>query len=457
MRKIESKIGLMQAAIVLFFVPPAEGQNAVVSLAANGDLLVTAEMGYTQQPFDEWAFEPYGNEADPEGDFYNWVYFDIFNGAYENNYTWENVDETTFRNTWPNFTKTDPLWDDFLKHAYYFGLYIFGSDEFGNPSATNNTGIDSLRYNGSNSYVAGKFNQGINDAWNGTLSLSLSIPFSPTGEAPIGGTLDQGSNTTRTDAVRHDPESGTDTGQWIGGSYGTADYVSDGLVSGSYEFVSYINTHNDKLEGPHENFLSAWQPNVPYVRFTIVDSSSPIPPATSISHSTTYIGESNINIDNSFTIESPAHVKFIVRNNTIKFSKNFTAELGSSFRTYNDGGSTSLSKGNSAPPPPSIEVDGSELVDDVVAHSGLSVHPNPSNGEIRISYRVDIAGSVLIGVYDALGRRVSTLVDRAHQQEGDHQYTWNLRNTTPALNSGTYIVRVIQGGQVRSRPFVFIN
>ncbi|MEQ9105756.1 MAG: T9SS type A sorting domain-containing protein [Rhodothermales bacterium] len=455
MKEFLTKFIILLGFSVVLITLDVLAQSAVVSLDSDGNLLITAEMDYAEQTFDEWWAEPYGNSSDPAANIYNWLYFDIYNGNFENNYTWFTLDEQSFRNTWPNFDSSHSYWDSFLKHAYYFGLYIFGDDTFGEDYANNTTGIDSLQFNGANSYIAGKYYAGINSSWNGTLHYDLEIPFDPPVNDPLDGTLTQGTNTPRTDPVIHTIESGYGTGSWIVGPSGVVDYESVGLVSGSYEFVGYINTHDD-VGPPKINYISAWQPNVPYVRFTIVDEDNPMTPRTTIGHSTSYVGEASIvTNDTKFVIESGAHVKFIVKNDAITLSSGFHAKLGSSFRTYSDGGSTSLSKrGYNNMPDAQIHT---EDATQVVEPGLLSVYPNPTRGSVRIGYTILDEGPVSMVVYDILGREISVLARNLVQSEGGHSVTWNLNDVlVNRSSSGVYIVRFVANDRASTTMFTVI-
>jgi len=66
---------------------------------------------------------------------------------------------------------------------------------------------------------------------------------------------------------------------------------------------------------------------------------------------------------------------------------------------------------------------------------GLSVYPNPFNGEARCRYQIEEPGWTTLRVYDLLGREVATLVD-GEQLPGSHAASFDSR----ALSSGLYIL-----------------
>jgi Secretion system C-terminal sorting domain len=61
-------------------------------------------------------------------------------------------------------------------------------------------------------------------------------------------------------------------------------------------------------------------------------------------------------------------------------------------------------------------------------------YPNPFNPTTTITYTVPEESNVVLRVFDAFGREVRTLIDRAHP-EGSYVVEFNARD----LPSGTYI------------------
>jgi len=73
----------------------------------------------------------------------------------------------------------------------------------------------------------------------------------------------------------------------------------------------------------------------------------------------------------------------------------------------------------------------------------IRVFPNPFNPSTRIAYRLPRAQTVEVAVFDALGRRLTTL-DRAPRAFGPHSIDWDGRNDHgERLASGVYFVRVL--------------
>jgi len=82
-----------------------------------------------------------------------------------------------------------------------------------------------------------------------------------------------------------------------------------------------------------------------------------------------------------------------------------------------------------------------------------SNYPNPFNPSTQIQYEVPEVGSVVLDVYDVLGRRVTTLV-----QEDEHpRGVFTVEFDAEGLSSGVYIARLKQGDQVVSEKMTLIK
>jgi hypothetical protein len=67
-------------------------------------------------------------------------------------------------------------------------------------------------------------------------------------------------------------------------------------------------------------------------------------------------------------------------------------------------------------------------------------YPNPFNAQTSISYVVPYESHVTIEIFDLLGRRVETLIDR-NEKPGEHSVTWNAED----IASGLYLYRIKAG------------
>ncbi len=87
----------------------------------------------------------------------------------------------------------------------------------------------------------------------------------------------------------------------------------------------------------------------------------------------------------------------------------------------------------------------------------VHAYPNPFNGTARIAYDLRRAGRVRIDIYNLLGRRVSTLVDRV-QMPGEHSVYWG--GTSDAgvpLASGCYLCSIRLPGQSLTTKLTLIQ
>lgn len=83
--------------------------------------------------------------------------------------------------------------------------------------------------------------------------------------------------------------------------------------------------------------------------------------------------------------------------------------------------------------------------------------PNPFNPATTIRYQLPRAGSVQLHVYDAAGRPIASLVD-GWRPVGSHQEMWNGRDALGLpVSSGVYFVRLVAGGEARTRKIVLLK
>ncbi len=84
-------------------------------------------------------------------------------------------------------------------------------------------------------------------------------------------------------------------------------------------------------------------------------------------------------------------------------------------------------------------------------------YPNPFREATTIAYAVERAGPVTVAVYDLLGRRVRTLVDR-EQPPGAYQVAWDGRDAGgQPVASGTYFYRLRVGEAVSSKQAIRVK
>ncbi len=89
--------------------------------------------------------------------------------------------------------------------------------------------------------------------------------------------------------------------------------------------------------------------------------------------------------------------------------------------------------------------------------SGFTLHqnyPNPFNPTTVISYQLAVAGNVRLEVFDALGRKVATLVSE-QQASGSYSYSFNAAQY--ALSSGVYFYRLQTNGFAQTRKLLLLK
>ncbi len=78
--------------------------------------------------------------------------------------------------------------------------------------------------------------------------------------------------------------------------------------------------------------------------------------------------------------------------------------------------------------------------------------PNPVAGRAVVAYTLREAGPVRLAVYDVLGRQVAVLADGV-QPAGTHEATWN----AAGLAAGTYVVRLVAGGEAQAQQATVVR
>ncbi|MFH1843319.1 MAG: FlgD immunoglobulin-like domain containing protein [bacterium] len=88
----------------------------------------------------------------------------------------------------------------------------------------------------------------------------------------------------------------------------------------------------------------------------------------------------------------------------------------------------------------------------------LSCYPNPLNPATTISYRLTDAMPVQLGIHDAAGRRVRTLVSGELVGVGDHMVSWDGRDDTGCtLGSGVYFAHLATPRGVANQRLVLLK
>lgn len=84
-------------------------------------------------------------------------------------------------------------------------------------------------------------------------------------------------------------------------------------------------------------------------------------------------------------------------------------------------------------------------------------YPNPFRSETRFRFSVPVAQRVRVAVYNTVGQRVRTLLDR-HVGAGSHMVTWDGRDDDGVVvSSGVYVYRLRAGHQQQPGSMVFMR
>ncbi|RPI03348.1 MAG: T9SS C-terminal target domain-containing protein [Ignavibacteriae bacterium] len=82
----------------------------------------------------------------------------------------------------------------------------------------------------------------------------------------------------------------------------------------------------------------------------------------------------------------------------------------------------------------------------------LQNHPNPFNPSTAIEYRIQKSGPVEITIYNLLGEKISTLVNK-RQSAGRYSEIWDATK----FASGIYFTLMRSGGAVQTRPMILLK
>jgi len=86
-----------------------------------------------------------------------------------------------------------------------------------------------------------------------------------------------------------------------------------------------------------------------------------------------------------------------------------------------------------------------------------NAYPNPFNPQTYIAYHLGQYENINISVYDLLGRRISTLLNRK-QQAGNYHIYWNgLNGQGMKVSSGAYIIRMQTESTTQIQKVLFMK
>jgi len=83
--------------------------------------------------------------------------------------------------------------------------------------------------------------------------------------------------------------------------------------------------------------------------------------------------------------------------------------------------------------------------------------PNPFNAQTSIPFDLSSAGRIRLIIYNAVGERVRTLIDRT-ESAGSHQVTWDGRDDDGrSVASGVYMVQLRAGSSAQARKIALLR
>lgn len=97
---------------------------------------------------------------------------------------------------------------------------------------------------------------------------------------------------------------------------------------------------------------------------------------------------------------------------------------------------------------------GVTFVNEASFSAPLLVYPNPTSDELRIRYWNTGAGDVRLEVLNSMGELVSVL-HHGPSAQGPSELVWDGRSTSGLqVRSGTYQVRLVEGGRIVCKQVV---
>lgn len=86
-------------------------------------------------------------------------------------------------------------------------------------------------------------------------------------------------------------------------------------------------------------------------------------------------------------------------------------------------------------------------------------YPNPFNPSTQIPFSLQRSSLITLEIFDVMGRRVRTLLNKEKLNAGNHQKTWNGKNDAGnAIASGVYTYRLkVNGKESSQKRMIFLK
>ncbi len=86
----------------------------------------------------------------------------------------------------------------------------------------------------------------------------------------------------------------------------------------------------------------------------------------------------------------------------------------------------------------------------------ISAYPNPAQDQIKIAYDMRESNFVNISIENLNGQTVTNLISE-YQPFGNHEFTWNLKNSTSNVSQGLYLIRFQIGDSYKVQKLLVIH
>lgn len=80
-------------------------------------------------------------------------------------------------------------------------------------------------------------------------------------------------------------------------------------------------------------------------------------------------------------------------------------------------------------------------------------YPNPFNPQTKINYELSVPMEISLNIYNSLGQRVHTLIDKIEKPAGKHQVVFEAGN----LPSGIYFYQLQTGSTIQTRKMMLVK
>jgi hypothetical protein len=140
---------------------------------------------------------------------------------------------------------------------------------------------------------------------------------------------------------------------------------------------------------------------------------------------------------------------------TVVFDAGSTISLNIGFEATYDNGNAFTAQlggcsGTSALAAESLADASAESVD-ALADDDISIYPNPSSGEVKLSFTLAQPGAVTVRIFNDRGTRVDEIAAQKQYDAGEHVILWNANGQNP---EGTYFCAFESNGKTITKKLI---